>query len=77
MLVLNPKTSDEPKKGLYSGETKDGAAEGLGKEIFANGNSYQGLYKNGNRHGLGLAVFNSGNSFFVSLKTASGTATFT
>ena len=56
MPAPNPKITEEPKKGLYSGEMKDGKAEGVGKEIFANGNSYQGLYENGNRHGLGLSL---------------------
>ena len=68
MPVPTPMTTDDPKKGLYSGEMKNGKAEGIGREIFANGNSYQGLYKNGDRHGLGLSVFHDWNSYFGEFK---------
>ena len=34
VTIPNSETAVEPKKGLYSGETKDGEAEGVGKEIL-------------------------------------------
>ena len=68
MPIPKPESTDEPKKGLYSGEMKNGKGEGIGREIFGNGSSYQGLYKNGDRHGLGLSVFHNGNSYFGDFK---------
>lgn len=41
----------------YVDYPKDGKLDGVGVQIFKNGNSYIGVFKNGKRHGKGCSIY--------------------
>lgn len=52
-----------PKGDVYTGEWKNGKAEGKGKLEYKNGNVYYGEWKNGRANGIGEMLYADGTKY--------------
>lgn len=57
------KISDLHGNLIYDGTFKHGRRDGLGKQVFENGDEYEGDWKDGRMHGHGCQTFRNGDKF--------------